>query len=168
VLDLLEAHRVTATFFCIAEQARRHPALCREIVHRGHSVQNHSRSHSHAFSLFGPRRLTAEFTGAQQILGDLTGETPRFFRAPAGLRNPLLDPVLQRLGLELVSWTRRGFDTRQRRPERVLARLAAGLDAGDILLLHDGHAARAPSGRAVCSRCCHRCWLARRSSGCVR
>jgi hypothetical protein len=38
VLDLLEAHGALATFFCIGEQAERHPALCCEIVARGHSV----------------------------------------------------------------------------------------------------------------------------------
>ena len=33
---------------------------------------------------------------AQQRLVELTGEPPSFFRAPAGLRNPFLDPVLHR------------------------------------------------------------------------
>jgi hypothetical protein len=57
--------------------------------------------------------------------------------------------VLHRLGLHLVSWTRRGFDTREADPARVQQRLTQGLAAGDILLLHDGHARRAASGRAV-------------------
>ncbi|MEO7010154.1 MAG: polysaccharide deacetylase family protein, partial [Caldimonas sp.] len=61
----------------------------------------------------------------------------------------LLAPVLQRLNLDLVSWTRRGYDTVQQRPSRVLARLTHRLAAGDILLLHDGNAARADDGRAV-------------------
>ena len=54
-----------------------------------------------------------------------------------GLRSPLLDPVLARCGLRYVSWTRRGFDGIDRAPARVLRRLADGLAAGDILLLHD-------------------------------
>src|SRR6185437_10593463 len=78
-----------------------------------------------------------------------TGTTPRFFRAPAGLRSPLLDPLLHRLGLTLASWTRRGFDTVTSDADAVLQRLTRTLAAGDILLLHDGHAARDPSGRAV-------------------
>ena len=82
------------------------------------------------------------------MLFDLTGRRPTAFRAPAGLRNPFLDPVLHRLGLNLVSWTRRGFDTRERDPARVLARLTRGLAGGDILLLHDGHAARSRSSAA--------------------
>jgi peptidoglycan/xylan/chitin deacetylase (PgdA/CDA1 family) len=149
VLDLLDAHRARATFFAIASAAARAPALCREIVRRGHSVQNHSDRHSHAFSLLGPRAMAREVGAAQARLADITGVAPRFFRAPAGLRNPFLAPVLERLELELVSWTRRGFDTVRSEPDQVLARLATGLAGGDILLLHDGHAARTSAGRAV-------------------
>jgi peptidoglycan-N-acetylglucosamine deacetylase len=51
--------------------------------------------------------------------------------------------------LRLVSWTRRAFDTVSRDPKRVLARLTRGLAGGDILLLHDGHAARTARGTPV-------------------
>jgi peptidoglycan-N-acetylglucosamine deacetylase len=149
VLDVLDAHGARATFFCIAERAARHAALCREIVRRGHSVQNHSHRHAHHFALLGMGGIAREIGRAQQTLADITGQAPRFFRAPAGLRNPMLAPVLQRLDLRLVSWTRRGYDTVQREPSRVLARLADALGAGDILLLHDGNAARTHDGKPV-------------------
>jgi peptidoglycan/xylan/chitin deacetylase (PgdA/CDA1 family) len=149
VLDLLDAHGARATFFCIAQHAAAHPALTREIVRRGHSVQNHSDVHRHNFSLLGLRGYANEIGRAQQRLAEVTGVLPRFFRAPAGLRNPFLAPVLQRLDLTLVSWTRRGFDTVQRDPQRVLQRLTHKLAAGDIVLLHDGHAARTSAARPV-------------------
>jgi len=149
VLDLLDAQGAKATFFCIGAEARAHPVLCREIVRRGHSVQNHSDRHSRRFSLLGPKAMTRDIAAAQASLAEITGEAPRFFRAPAGLRNPFLAPVLQHLDLQLVSWTRRGFDTMQRAPADVLARLERGLAAGDILLAHDGNAARTPDGAPV-------------------
>lgn len=149
VLDILDAHAARATFFVIATAAAREPALCREIVRRGHSVQNHSDRHAHTFSLLGPAGMAREIGAAQARLCEITGVAPRFFRAPAGLRNPFLAPVLDRLGLEYVSWTRRGFDTVRKDPAQVLARLAGKLSAGDILLLHDGHAARTSVGRPV-------------------
>ena len=149
VLDLLDAAGARATFFCIAAHAEAHPQLCREIVRRGHSVQNHSHRHSHTFSLLGMRAINREITRAQDALAQITGQRPRFFRAPAGLRNPFLAPVLHALQLDLVSWTRRGFDTVRRDPANVLARLARDLHAGDILLLHDGHAARTASGKPL-------------------
>ena len=149
VLDLLEAHGARATFFCIAQHAQAHPQLCREIVRRGHSVQNHSHRHRHNFSLLGLRGVGREIEAAQEALSQITGERPRFFRAPAGLRNPFLAPVLHRLELQLVSWTRRGFDTVRTEPERVMARLTDSLAAGDILLLHDHNGARTATGRPV-------------------
>jgi len=149
VLDLLDAAHARATFFCIASEVERHAALTREIVQRGHSVQNHSHRHVHTFSLLGPRGMRAEIERAQDVLAQVTGQRPRYFRAPAGLRNPFLDPVLSDLGLQLVSWTRRGFDTRARDPIQVLGRLTHGLAAGDILLVHDGHAARDRDGRPI-------------------
>lgn len=149
VLDLLDAGGHKATFFCIAERVQAHPALAREILARGHSIQNHTARHRHDFSFLGPRGYAAEIERAQQMLEAVIGERPRCFRAPAGLRNPFLAPVLHRLGLTLVSWTRRGFDTRERDAAKVLARLTRGLAAGDILLLHDGNAARTTAGRPV-------------------
>lgn len=149
VLDLLDASGTHVSFFCIARQAQRYPALCRDMVARGHSVENHSFSHPHSFSVSGPRRVKAQVLDAQNALADITGQAPRFFRAPAGLRNVFLEPVLAELGLHLASWTRRAYDTRQGQPEVVLQRLQRGLAAGDILLLHDRHAARTPTGEPV-------------------
>ena len=149
VLDCLDERGVRATFFCIASKASRYPGLCREIVERGHTVENHSRHHHPTFPLLGLGGIRAEILAAQSVLAELTGRAPRFFRAPAGLRNPLLDPVLHQLGLSLVSWTRRAFDTCRSDPARVARDLIRGLAAGDILLLHDGHAARTASDSPV-------------------
>ncbi len=149
VLDLLDAAGAKASFFCIGRRARQHPALCREIVARGHRVENHGDTHSKVFALFGPARMRADIVSAQITLADITGHVPLFFRPTAGLRNPFLDPVLVGLDLRLAAWTRRPYDTWEGRPHRVLQRLIRGLAAGDILLMHDGHGARAPDGQAV-------------------
>ena len=149
VLDLLDRHAVQATFFCIGEKAARFPELCRDIVRRGHAIENHSQHHRHYFSLMGLRGITRELQTAQDTLTSLTGERPLFFRAPAGLRNPFLDPVLTQLGLRLASWSSRGFDTRIGDARRIQNKLLPGLQAGAIVLLHDGNAARTLDGQPV-------------------
>ena len=149
VLDILDRYDAQATFFCIGEKALRHADLCREIVRRGHRVENHSQHHRHYFSLMGLAGLTRELRVAQDTLAGITGQHPLFFRAPAGLRNPFLDPVLSRLGLRLASWSARGFDTRIGDAGRVKSALMRRLRAGAILLLHDGNAARTPDDRPV-------------------
>jgi peptidoglycan/xylan/chitin deacetylase (PgdA/CDA1 family) len=149
VLDQLDEHGVPATFFCVGERVLRHPDLAREIVRRGHCIENHSQRHRHDFSLLGPRAMRAEIAQAQDSISRVTGSLPYFFRAPAGLRNPFLEPVLDEMHLRLASWTRRGFDTVNGNPDSVYRRLARSLGGGDILLLHDGHAARGPNGQPV-------------------
>jgi peptidoglycan/xylan/chitin deacetylase (PgdA/CDA1 family) len=149
VLDLLDAYHVRATFFLIGERARRYPALTAEIVGRGHRVENHSQMHVHTFSVSGMGALTREIEAAQRTLTELSGQRPAFFRAPAGLRNVLLEPVLQKLDLRLAAWTRRGFDTRERNPEIVARRLLRDLAARDILLVHDGDAATTAEGQPI-------------------
>ena len=149
VLDLLDRYDMRATFFCIGSRAQRHPTLTREIVARGHAVENHTHRHRHTFSVSGPNTLIREVAAGQAALADITGELPRFFRAPAGLRNVFLESVLQKFDLQLAAWTRRGFDTKEGDPRVVSARLLNGLAAGDILLLHDGDAAASADGSPV-------------------
>ena len=149
VLELLESHGACATFFCIGERVLRYPDLAQEIVRRGHVIENHSQHHRRNFSLLGPGGMNSEVSRAQESIFRVTGSSPQFFRAPAGLRNPFLDPVLARLKLRLASWTRRGFDTVSADADAVLRRLINALQAGDILLLHDGNAARTRRGQAV-------------------
>ena len=149
VLDLLDRYGVKATFFCIGRQVERYPELCREIARRGHAVENHSQRHRHTFSLLGQAGYLREIEAAQRTLTRIAGSAPVFFRAPAGLRNPFLDPALARLGLRLASWSVRGFDTRSGDAQRVLRRLRRGLRPGAILLLHDGNAAQTRDGIPV-------------------
>lgn len=149
VLDLLDRHRMKATFFCIGVRAARYPEICREIIARGHAIENHTQHHRHTFSLLGIAGIGREVQAAQQTLGAITGRMPLFFRAPAGLRNPFLDPVLSRHGLRLASWSSRGFDTRTGDAQRVVRRLKKDLRPGAILLLHDGNAARTIEGVPV-------------------
>jgi peptidoglycan/xylan/chitin deacetylase (PgdA/CDA1 family) len=149
VLARLAEYRAPATFFCVGVRVERYPDLAREIVNRGHHIENHSHRHRHNFSLLGPRRMSGEIARAQDAIQRVTGASPQFFRAPAGLRNPFLDPVLARLQLRLASWTRRGFDTVNSNPDAVCRRLTNPLHDGDILLLHDGNAARSRSGSPV-------------------
>ncbi|MES2181423.1 MAG: polysaccharide deacetylase family protein [Pseudomonadota bacterium] len=142
VLDLLDSFNVQATFFCIGNKIAQHPELSREIVRRGHAIENHSQQHRHYFSLLGVAGFTHEIQSAQETIFSITGTRPQFFRAPAGLRNPFLEIALNRLGLRLASWTVRGFDTRVKDAEQVKNRLLGGLRPGAILLMHDGNAAR--------------------------
>ena len=144
ILDLLDAAGARASFFCIGTRAARHPALIARMIASGHTVENHTWSHPATFAAHGRQRMAAEVLRAQRVLTELAGTPPRWMRAPAGLRSPLLEPVLAGAGLRHASWTRRAYDGRCIDPAIVAARLIRGLAPGDVLLLHDGSSARMP------------------------
>jgi peptidoglycan-N-acetylglucosamine deacetylase len=146
VLQILNHYNVKATFFCIGKIASQYPDLCRAIVSQGHAIENHSQHHHHNFSLQGIKGIRHEIESAQNTLTSITKQNPLFFRAPAGLRNPFLEPVLAKLGLTLASWTVRGFDTKVTDANYVKKKLLSKLHAGAILLMHDGNAAHTKQG----------------------
>jgi peptidoglycan/xylan/chitin deacetylase (PgdA/CDA1 family) len=148
VLRQLAAAGARATFFPIGRRAAAHPDLLRDVVDAGHDLGNHTWSHPNHFWFLPLSALGREIDRAQEV-ASAAGSTPRWFRAPAGIRSPWLEPVLAARGLGLCAWTRRGFDTVRTDAAAVAQRLVSDLAAGDILLLHDGSGARTATGRPV-------------------
>ena len=138
VLDLLDEAGARATFFCVGARARAHPHLVREIAARGHAVENHTSEHSRAMGFYGVGRLVRDIGDAQKVLADIIGSAPKFFRAPFGIRTPLTEPALARLGLRCVAWNVRSLDSIDSCANRVAARIVRRLAPGAIVLMHDG------------------------------
>ncbi len=136
LLDLLDRHRVCATFFVTGEMAARHPGIIRDILSRGHAIGNHSFSHMPFLMLKGMRTLRREVKAAQTVLG-LFGVVPRAFRPPVGITNPHLGPVLHDLGMYCVNFSSRAADLGNRWVTGLSSRVLKDISPGEIILLHD-------------------------------
>ena len=137
VLELLERHRVRATFFQCGANAERLPDAARAVSRAGHEIGNHTYSHAHLW-LRTPSFIEGEVARAQQVLGEVHGQAPpRLFRAPYGVRWPGLGGAQRRHGLLGVMWTMLGRDWAAP-AEGVAARLVDGARPGGIICLHDG------------------------------
>jgi peptidoglycan/xylan/chitin deacetylase (PgdA/CDA1 family) len=139
VLDLFDRHDVKATFFVKGSLAEQYPEHTREILARGHSLANHTQTHpSGSFWCSFPGRVASEIDDCNRALTSATGTVPRWFRAPVGMKNPAVHPVLARRQMRLIGWTARGFDAVIGDPEQVLARILPNLGPGAIIVLHQG------------------------------
>ena len=142
VLDLFDAHSVKATFFVKGALAEKRPEMIQEMLRRGHTVANHSHTHPSAtFWCLPPSRITEQIERCNDVLRTITGSAPPFFRAPVGTKNPAVHPALDRLGMTLVGWSARAFDTRTNDPARVVKRIMPDITPGAIILLHQGREA---------------------------
>lgn len=146
VLDLLDGSGAKATFFVKGIPAQRHADVVREIIARGHSVANHSETHpSFSFWCLLPGRIAMEIDGCNRALQELTGSTPRWFRAPVGMKNPFVHPALEKRGMRLIGWTARAFDAVITDVGEIERRLLPHVTPGAILVMHEGreHSLRA-------------------------
>lgn len=140
VLDALAEAGVHATFFVIGKALAANPALAKRMVNDGHVVGNHSWQHSRLQNFYFAGWHTREIGAGMHAIGEATGQAaPPLYRPPVGLKSWAVGRAAARYGLTLVAWSLHGHDTRLPSPERIAQRVLERVQAGDIILLHDGH-----------------------------
>lgn len=134
ILELLAARGVRATFFVKGALAQQEPGLVAAIRREGHGVENHSHTHPSAFFwCLPPADLGAEIDRCSEVIGK-----SRRFRAPVGMKNPAVHPILAARGMRLIGWSVRGFDTLTIDPGRVASRIVPRVVPGGIVVMHQG------------------------------
>lgn len=112
ILDILKENDVKATFFVIGSYAKRYPELVKRAHDEGHTIGLHS--YTHQKSMFNS--LTAfkeEVDKNYDVVYDITGEAPKFFRVPYGtkLKQAYADYLTEK-GLSVIGWNCESYDSR--------------------------------------------------------
>lgn len=81
LLDLLDHHHASATFFVLGWVAERHPDLVRAIHARGHEVACHSYAHRLVYSM-SPAAFRADVRRAKSAIEDAVAVKVAGYRAP--------------------------------------------------------------------------------------
>jgi peptidoglycan/xylan/chitin deacetylase (PgdA/CDA1 family) len=137
VLEALATRGALATFFLVGEQVERFPALAGEISAAGHVVALHGHRHRCLLRV-GPRALADDLRRATGVIGSAAGALAPLYRPPYGIFSPAGLALARRRGDAPWLWSRWGRDWRgDATPASVAALAADGLEAGDVLLLHD-------------------------------
>lgn len=82
VLELLDRHKVTATFFLVGWVAEHRPQVARRIAEAGHEIGCHSYAHQLVYELT-PSQFREDTERAISTIEDACGVTPRVYRAPS-------------------------------------------------------------------------------------
>lgn len=131
LLKTLEEHSAKATFFMVADNARRYPELFKAVVDAGHAVGNHTFHHQPPFRQ-SLGQMMADVALADGLLHS------RLFRPPHGLILPHQQKALQDAGYRIVMFDLNTLDYRaDRTPAQILASVKANVRPGCIINLHD-------------------------------
>jgi peptidoglycan/xylan/chitin deacetylase (PgdA/CDA1 family) len=135
VLELLDAHKAKATFFCIGKNIEQHPEIFNLIKDKGHHIGSHTYSH-----LNGWKSKAEEYIN-DYVKGRELSHT-NLFRPPYGriLLTPL--QVIQKQD-KVIMWDILSKDyDKDLSPEEVYANVTRNLEPGSIIVFHDSEKAK--------------------------
>lgn len=141
VLAGLKEAGVKAVFFITGYGAERHPDLVKRIHEEGHVLGIHTMTHPNMTDL-GRQEQIAEIQPLIDLITDVTGEPPRYFRPPFGAYNDELLATLDELGLEAINWSNGSLDwdgvvDGYKDPNLVVEAVLDQLHPGSVILAHD-------------------------------
>ena len=131
VLDTLRAYQVKATFFCVGDNIRKHPAIFQQLLQEGHTVGNHTFHH-----LDGWKTATESYLDNVKKCSEYI-TTSTFFRPPYGHLCPKQAKAIQQ-SHKIVLWDvlSGDFDVKLT-PEKCLHNIVSNTTKGSIIVFHD-------------------------------
>ncbi len=131
LLDVLSQYDATATFFMVADNARRYPHLYKAVMDCGHSVGNHTFHHKPTY-----RQSIAEMMDDVRLADEVLHS--RLFRPPHGLISRRQQKALSDAGYRIVMFDLNTLDYRaDRTPEQIIRSVSRNVRPGCIINFHD-------------------------------
>jgi peptidoglycan/xylan/chitin deacetylase (PgdA/CDA1 family) len=137
ILEVLALEAVPAAFFVVGRHLEAFPRLSRDLAESTHEIGNHSLRHQ-CLLWRSPGAVAHAIEAAHERIRTLCGRTPRTFRAPYGIRHPVVPSVTRRLAYTTFGWSIMAWDWRRPGVEAIRRRVRERLHPGGIILLHDG------------------------------
>ncbi len=130
VLNLLQLYNAQATFFCVGDNVRKHPAVYEKIIDAKHAVGNHTYSHFNGF-----KKTTSEYIDDVYKAAKLIDS--KLFRPPYGkLKNTQLQALLP--DFKVVLWDVLTYDfDKTISPESCFDNVRKFARNGSIIVFHD-------------------------------
>ncbi|UWX60191.1 polysaccharide deacetylase family protein [Chryseobacterium oranimense] len=136
-LDLLKEHQVKATFFCIGKQIEKYPETFQRIIAEGHTVGNHTYSHSNNTGFLSASKMVEEIEKCDEVMLKTGNIQTELYRPPFGVTNPSIARAIKKTYKTSIGWNVRSLDTITDDEKKIFKRVTTGLKKGSIILLHD-------------------------------
>jgi len=138
ILDTLDKHKAKAIFFVNGYRVKQNPELLKLIHERGQIIGNHSWDHINLKN--EPADVVARQIGdVQDIVEELTGERPKFFRPPHGAGSDIVRAAVKEHGMLYMTWSNGSLDWADNRnnPDGVIETVLNQLLPGSNILMHE-------------------------------
>lgn len=136
-LDILKENNIKATFFCIGKQIEKYPETFQRIIAEGHTVGNHTLTHSNSMGFLSTSKMVEEIEKCDEVMAKTGNIKTDLYRPPFGVTNPNIAKAIKRTHKKSIGWNVRSLDTIIDNEKKIYTRVTKGLRKGSIILLHD-------------------------------
>lgn len=142
IVDFLNSKDIKATFFMVGKCVQKYPKTVKNIYKSGHTIGNHSLSHSFKKYIFHPY-FYDEITKDQEIIHNIVGKYPKLFRPPWLWRQPMLLKTVKKMGMTPISGEFCNvFEVFQPNSAKIAKSALKKIKPGAIIIFHDGFDAK--------------------------
>ncbi|MFW6023029.1 MAG: polysaccharide deacetylase family protein [Halanaerobiaceae bacterium] len=136
LLEILRQNDITITFFFAGYWLKKYPNTVKRIAAEGHEIENHSLTHPH-FNPLSRDKIKEEIESTSDLIEDLIGKRPKFFRPPFGEYNNKVIQTLDELGYQTVQWSVDSHDWMEPGVDYIVKRVMDNIKSGGIILMHN-------------------------------
>ena len=137
VLNILAKENIKAAFFVIGHQIEAQKELLQRIYDEGHTIGNHSYSHTKKLTTASTNKLKEDIAACSTAIENVIQQQPLFFRPPFGVTNPRYKRAIKSLSLKSIGWSIRSLDTKTPDATVLFNTVSKKIKNGAILLFHD-------------------------------
>ena len=137
ILDVLLKYNAKATFFCIGKQIEKYPETFQRIIVEGHTIGNHTYSHSNNTGFLSSSKMIEEIEKCDEVISKIGNIKTNFYRPPFGVTNPNIAKAISKTQKKSIGWNVRSLDTVIDDEKKIYNRITKNLNKGSIILLHD-------------------------------
>ena len=137
VLDVLAQYDAKATFFCVGDNIRKHPAVFQRVISDGHKAGNHTFNHLKGWKT-GNDHYLQNISECRDIMDQYVSDTAKpLFRPPYGAIKPSQIQVIKS-EYEIVMWDVLSGDFEKNvSAERCLQMVLKYTESGSVVVFHD-------------------------------
>lgn len=133
LLDGLQERGVKATFFLVGKNIEGNEEIIKRMRDEGHLIGNHTYSHVQ-LSKVSTQQAYDEIVKTNELIQQVTGETPKYIRPPYGAYS---NSLLMQINMTPVLWSVDPDDWDTENTGKVVRSVVKNVKCGDIILLHD-------------------------------
>lgn len=137
IIDILNRYNVKATFFVTGKWAEDYSSSLNKLYRNGFEIGIHSYNHTD-YTTLSKSEILNDMEKCDKALLKATGSSTDLVRAPSGSYDDNVVRTIEQSGRFYIQWSVDGLDYLETTPQQISQRVTEKLEAGDIILLHNG------------------------------